>query len=170
MQQDSSAAVCFDTVMLTSQLTLEFLWTRRSLHSPGFLSLVEAGVPGNNGMKDQVMALRWVRQNIAQFGGDPSRVTIFGESAGGAAVHLHLLSAMSKGGALQSSGFSCTMVPRPSATARGVHGCQQCRSDSKHKRPSKITAVTRTAQWSSWRHRTYRHVLTHVTHTCIPTL
>lgn len=65
----------------------------------GFLSLPEAGIPGNNGMKDQVMALRWVQQNIAQFGGDPSRVTIFGQSAGGASVHYHLLSSMSKGNA-----------------------------------------------------------------------
>jgi carboxylesterase type B len=63
----------------------------------GFLSLSEAGVPGNNGLKDQVMALRWVQNNIAQFGGDPNRVTIFGQSAGGASVHFHLLSPMSKG-------------------------------------------------------------------------
>jgi Carboxylesterase type B len=65
----------------------------------GFLSLPEAAIPGNNGMKDQVMALRWVQQNIAQFGGDPNRVTIFGQSAGGASVHYHLLSPMSKGNA-----------------------------------------------------------------------
>jgi hypothetical protein len=65
----------------------------------GFLSLPEAGIPGNNGMKDQVMALRWVQKNIAQFGGDPNRVTIFGQSAGGASVHYHLLSPMSKGNA-----------------------------------------------------------------------
>jgi carboxylesterase type B len=54
-------------------------------------------VPGNNGLKDQVMALRWVQQNIVQFGGDPGNVTIFGESAGGASVHHHVLSPLSKG-------------------------------------------------------------------------
>jgi hypothetical protein len=43
------------------------------------------------------MALRWVQQNIVQFGGDPGNVTIFGESAGAASVHHHLLSPLSKG-------------------------------------------------------------------------
>jgi carboxylesterase type B len=43
------------------------------------------------------MALRWVQQNIAQFGGDPGNVTIFGESAGAASVHLQQLSPMAKG-------------------------------------------------------------------------
>jgi carboxylesterase type B len=48
-------------------------------------------------MKDQVMALRWVQKNIAKFGGDPNRVTIFGQNAGGASVHLHLMSPMTTG-------------------------------------------------------------------------
>jgi Carboxylesterase type B len=63
----------------------------------GFLSLENEKVPGNAGLKDQVLALRWVQQNIAQFGGDPNNVTIFGQSAGGASAHFHMLSPMSKG-------------------------------------------------------------------------
>ena len=55
-------------------------------------------VPGNAGLKDQVMALRWVQQNIKQFGGDPGNVTIFGQSSGGVSVQYHMLSPMSKGG------------------------------------------------------------------------
>nr|CAD7433392.1 unnamed protein product [Timema monikensis] len=63
----------------------------------GFLCLNDTDVSGNNGLKDQVLALKWVQQNIAQFAGDPGNVTIFGESAGGACVHYHMLSHMSKG-------------------------------------------------------------------------
>ncbi|XP_035787953.1 esterase B1-like [Anopheles albimanus] len=62
----------------------------------GFLYLPEAGIEGNAGLKDQLMALRWVNENIAQFGGDPQCVTLFGESAGSFSSYLHMLSPNSR--------------------------------------------------------------------------
>jgi carboxylesterase type B len=65
----------------------------------GFLSFDDAslGVPGNAGLKDMVMALKWVQKNISKFTGDPNNVTIFGESAGGASVHYLVLSPLAAG-------------------------------------------------------------------------
>lgn len=63
----------------------------------GFLSLDRKEAPGNMGLKDQVEALKWVKKNIASFGGDPNNVTIFGISAGGASVEYLLLSPTAKG-------------------------------------------------------------------------
>ncbi|KAL3273416.1 hypothetical protein HHI36_014861 [Cryptolaemus montrouzieri] len=63
----------------------------------GFISTGDKEAPGNNGFKDQVTLMRWVKKNIEYFGGDPNSVTLFGYSAGGMSVTLHLISPMSKG-------------------------------------------------------------------------
>lgn len=63
----------------------------------GFLSLGMAEYSGNMGLKDQLLALKWVNENIEQFGGDKDEVTIFGESAGGASTHYLLLAPAARG-------------------------------------------------------------------------
>ena len=73
------------------------------------------GVSGNYGLLDMIAGLRWIHKNIAAFGGDPARVTIFGESAGGIAVSMLCASPLAKGlfhGAISQSGGSFG-PPRP---------------------------------------------------------
>ena len=61
----------------------------------GFLASNVHDVDGNYGFMDQQMALEWISKNVEQFGGDPSKVTIWGESAGAMSVGLHMVSAPS---------------------------------------------------------------------------
>ncbi|XP_013165164.1 PREDICTED: venom carboxylesterase-6-like [Papilio xuthus] len=63
----------------------------------GFLSTNDFVAPGNNGLKDIIIALQWVQRNIECFGGDPNNVTLFGASSGGSIVHYMMLSPMATG-------------------------------------------------------------------------
>ncbi|CAG9772677.1 unnamed protein product [Ceutorhynchus assimilis] len=75
----------------------------------GFLSTEDQVLPGNNGLKDQWLALLWTKENIHQFGGNPQDITLIGESVGAASVGYHILSPMSKdlfGAAIMESGSS----------------------------------------------------------------
>lgn len=104
------------------------------LAHPGLTAESDHRASGNYGFMDQVAALRWVRDNIAGFGGDPDNVTIFGVSAGSASCSMHMASPLSKGlfhraiagsGAFMgppsgSSGLFDKLLDLPSAEARGL--------------------------------------------------
>uniref|UniRef100_A0A1B6DQ93 Carboxylic ester hydrolase n=2 Tax=Clastoptera arizonana TaxID=38151 RepID=A0A1B6DQ93_9HEMI len=76
----------------------------------GFLSTGDDIIPGNNGLKDQSAALRWIQKNIAAFGGNPDSVTLTGLSAGGASVHYHYMSPLSQGLFNKGISFSGTAL------------------------------------------------------------
>lgn len=97
----------------------------------GFLALPElhGGLPrraaGNFALLDQIAALRWVRDNIARFGGDPRRVTIAGQSAGAQDVGLLLLSPPARGlfsGAIEQSGTAGFGLPARSLAEQRALG------------------------------------------------
>nr|ADR73023.1 carboxylesterase [Laodelphax striatellus] len=72
-----------DIILVTLHYRLGFL---------GFASLDDKDFAGNYGLKDQSLALKWVKNNIAKFGGDANKITLVGESAGAASAHYQVLS------------------------------------------------------------------------------
>lgn len=63
----------------------------------GFFSLDNKQFKGNYGLKDQLMMMKWIQENIHYFGGDNKKVTVFGDGAGAASIGFHMMSPLSKG-------------------------------------------------------------------------
>jgi para-nitrobenzyl esterase len=92
LEEGSAADSWYDGKVLADRGNVVVVTLQYRLGAFGFLELGDIGgaafaESGNLGLLDQIAALRWVRENIRHFGGDPDNVTLFGESAGGWSVH-----------------------------------------------------------------------------------
>jgi para-nitrobenzyl esterase len=129
----SGAGSQYDGTRLAVEGDLMVVTINYRLDALGFLSSpsLDAGeaTSGNYGIEDQAAALRWIRRNAARFGGDPSNVTLAGQSSGGRSVCVHLASPASRGlfdqAIIQSGACANELVSRPAADARGAEAIAQ---------------------------------------------
>lgn len=117
----NGSADIYDARWMATQGDIVVVTVNYRLGTLGFLAdpaLSQNGDVGNYGLADQQAALRWVRDNVAEFGGDPTQVTIAGESAGAMSVCDHLVAPESAGlfrAAILQSGPCQAQADRPTA-------------------------------------------------------
>ncbi|XP_048211359.1 pyrethroid hydrolase Ces2e-like [Perognathus longimembris pacificus] len=151
-------ASLYDGSVLAATENVVVVTIQYRLGVPGFFSTGDQHATGNWGYLDQVAALRWVQQNIAHFGGNPDRVTIFGESAGGTSVSSHVVSPMSQGlfhGAIMESGVAVlpglisSSSEAVSSVVANLSACEQVDSEAlvhclRAKSEEEMLAITET--------------------------
>lgn len=92
----SSTLEIYDGSILAATQNVIVASMEYRMETLGFLYLGTPDAPGNQGLHDQSLAIEWIYKNIKNFGGDPNRISLFGESAGAVSVGLHLLSPRSR--------------------------------------------------------------------------
>jgi para-nitrobenzyl esterase len=98
---DSTVYQNLNSLAIAGNIVLVSINYRLNAH--GFLALPAlsrkdpSGVSGNYGFEDQQLGLDWIQRNIHNFGGDPSRVTLMGQSSGATSIFMHLMSRRSNG-------------------------------------------------------------------------
>ncbi|XP_076647374.1 esterase FE4 isoform X2 [Halictus rubicundus] len=120
--------------------------TNYRLGAFGFLNLGHKAAPGNQGLKDLIAALEWVKENIANFGGDPNNVTIFGASVGGTLAHALAISPRAQGlfhkAIMQSGLLTCPWSWNQSKPERGFRLAKILGTDSTD--PEEVVRYLRT--------------------------
>jgi para-nitrobenzyl esterase len=133
----SGSSPMYDSGILAQRGDVVLVTINYRLGMLGFLRLKDitgGRIPatGNEGLMDQVAALKWVRDNIAAFGGDPDNITVFGESAGGMSIACLMIMPMAKGtfhkGILES-GVGSTAVPLDEANFVAAKFLEEAGSD-----------------------------------------
>ncbi len=138
--------------MLVAETNLIFVSMQYRVNVFGFMYLNDLDAPGNQGLLDQAMALQWVQDNIEAFGGDPSKVTIFGGSAGAFSVSAHMLSPLTSGlfrNGIMESGTTLAnsaMSKRDLAIRQytGILNLLPCNNGSESKNISQLLQCART--------------------------
>lgn len=128
----------YDGVYFSSRAKVITVTLNYRVNALGFLNASSPEAPGNMGMYDQVEALRWIRNNIRSFGGDPDMVTLAGHSAGAISTGYHMMSDLSKGlfkrGVLLSgspSSLAYSEIVDPDDNLRRISHVFQCTDNSK---------------------------------------